>query len=81
MAKKSTSHAGNRSLVVLGETLRRVRKEQGLSQEDLANNSGLDRSYLGGIERGEHNISFINLIKLADYLGIKPSELLGKSDL
>lgn len=81
MAKKSASHAGNRSLVVLGETLRQIRKEQGLSQEELANNSSLDRSYLGGIERGEHNISFINLIKIADSLGIKPSELLGKSDL
>ena len=81
MAKKSASHAGNRSLVVLGETLRRIRKEQGLSQEELANNSGLDRSYLGGIERGEHNLTIINILKLANTLGLSAAELLNKSRL
>ena len=81
MAKKSPLHAGDKSLAVLGETIRQIRKEIGLSQEGLANNSGLDRSYLGGIERGEHNITMMNLIKVADSLGIKASELLNRSQL
>ena len=81
MAKKSPLYAGFNSLTVLGETIRQIRKEIGLSQEGLANNSGLDRSYLGGIERGEHNITMINLIKVADSLGIKASELLNRSQL
>jgi transcriptional regulator with XRE-family HTH domain len=47
-----------------------------LSQEALAVEAELDRSYMGGIERGEHNLTLINLLKIANALQTKPSELL-----
>ncbi|MFC1834155.1 helix-turn-helix domain-containing protein [Thermodesulfobacteriota bacterium] len=63
-------------LVRFGETLRSQRSKVGLSQEDLAIQAGLDRSYVGGVERGERNVSLINMAKLAKALGISPAELL-----
>ena len=81
MAKKSPQHAGNASLVCLGETIRRIRIELGVSQEGLALKAELDRSYVGGVERGEHNLSFMNLVKIAESLGLKPSDLLDQSSL
>lgn len=51
-------------LDILGERIRSRRTELGLSQEGLANEAGLDRSYVGRIERGEHNLTFVALIRL-----------------
>ena len=45
--------------------MRAERRAQGLSQEALANKADIDRSYMGGIERGEHNIAIINFLKYA----------------
>jgi len=39
----------------------------------------INRSYMGGIERGEHNLAIMNLIKISDALGIKTSKLLGEA--
>ena len=78
MAKPSPSHAGNPLLIKLGKTIKSLRESQGLSQEDLALVSGLDRSYLGGIERGEHNVAVINLEKIAIALGISLKDLFKK---
>jgi transcriptional regulator with XRE-family HTH domain len=63
-------------LVSFGENLRSHRTGIGISQEELAHRAGLDRSYVGGVERGERNISLINLVKLAHSLGLTASELL-----
>ncbi len=63
-------------LVALGAEIRRARAGVGLSQEALAVDAGLDRSYVGGIERGEHNITIMNITKIADALKVKPSKLL-----
>jgi transcriptional regulator with XRE-family HTH domain len=52
-----------------------------MSQEGLALAADLDRSYVGGIERGEHNIALINIIKIASALQLKVSELLKASNL
>lgn len=79
MAKPSPSYAGDPSLVALGEAIRAVRVQSGISQELLALSAGLDRSYMGGIERGEHNVAVINLVKIAAALDVKPSELLERS--
>lgn len=76
MAKKSPSFAGNPALVSLGAAIRVARLSQGLSQEGLADKAGIDRSYIGGIERGEHNVAIINLLKIADALEVKVVSLL-----
>jgi transcriptional regulator with XRE-family HTH domain len=57
-------------LVELGNRVRSARKSLGWTQEDLADASGLDRSYIGGIERGERNISFLSLCLIARSLRI-----------
>ena len=64
------------SLKLLGDNVRKQRQKLGISQEELADRSDLHRTYIGGIERGERNIAFINLGKLARALGVEPSELL-----
>ena len=79
MAKKSPSFSGNSALVKIGAAIRNARKEKGLSQEALAELAGIDRSYMGGIERGEHNLAIMNLLKIADALGVKASYLLNKT--
>ena len=81
MAKPSPLHAGDPSLVSLGETIRDLRTRAGLSQEALAHEVGLDRSYVGGIERGEHNLTTMNLLRISRSLGVRVSELLRKAGL
>ena len=58
-----------------GERLRQLRKHKGLSQETLALACGLDRTYIGGVERGERNLSLINICKIAGALGVPAGEL------
>jgi transcriptional regulator with XRE-family HTH domain len=60
----------------LGRNIRAARKKQGLSQEALALAADLDRSYIGGVERGERNIAVVNLKRIADALQLPVSELL-----
>ncbi len=60
----------------VGETIRELRNRSDLSQEQLAHNSGLDRTYIGSVERGERNISVLNLKKIADALNVNTSDLL-----
>lgn len=76
MAKPSPKHAGDQVLVDLGVAIRNARLSASLSQEALAVDAGVDRSYMGGIERGEHNITIMNVFKVCQALGVKPSELL-----
>ena len=59
----------NKHLIDLGCSIREIRKEKGFSQEQLALQANVDRSYIGGIERGERNVSFLTLIKIAECLG------------
>ncbi len=75
MAKPSPSHAGSPVLVNLGKKIRSIREKRGLSQEAAAFLCGIDRSYYGGIERGEHNIALINIEKIAIALGVSIKEL------
>ena len=78
MAKPSPSHAGSPVLVSLGRAIRSIREKKGLSQEAAALASGLDRSYYGGVERGEHNIALINIEKIATALGVSLKDLFKK---
>lgn len=57
-----------------GDRVRELRKQKGLSQEALALACNLDRTYIGGVERGERNISLINIHKIASAIGVSPSE-------
>lgn len=61
---------------VVGENVRRLRKERGLTQERLALDAGIDLTYLGGIERGRRNPSIEVLGHLADVLAVHPREFL-----
>lgn len=79
MAKPSPSFAGDPTLVKIGELIRRRRKELGLSQELLAVDAGVDRSYMGGIERGEHNLTMMSLLRIAEALDCKVSSLLDRA--
>jgi transcriptional regulator with XRE-family HTH domain len=59
-----------------GKRVRELRKQKGISQEALALACNLDRTYVGGVERGERNISLINIHKISQALKVFPSELL-----
>jgi len=63
-----------------GRRLRGLRKEAGLSQERLAHLAGIDRTYIGGAERGERNVSIVNLARISNALGISLSELMKEVD-
>jgi len=58
-----------------GACVRGFRQKQGLSQEELALACGLDRTYVGSVERGERNISLVNIHAIAAALGIQVKEL------
>ena len=64
----------NPHLVELGKQVREVRKQKGFSQETLAFRADIDRSYMGSIERGERNVSFLTLVKIADCLNCSVSD-------
>ncbi|WP_025601321.1 helix-turn-helix domain-containing protein [Burkholderia sp. WSM2230] len=63
-------------LELFGKRVVELRKAKGWSQEKLALESGLARSYVGGIERGQRNIALYNICVLAATLGVVPSEML-----
>lgn len=66
--------------VLFGRRLTQLRKRHGWSQEQLALESGLARSYLGGVERGQRNIALLNICRLAETLGVPLPEILNFSD-
>jgi transcriptional regulator with XRE-family HTH domain len=70
----------SQAAVALGLAVRDVRQRVGLSQEELGHLSGMHRTYVGGIERGERNPSWINIVKLAQALQVLPSELVTRAE-
>lgn len=74
MGSRSQAHAA------LGRAVRELRVVRGLSQEDLAHRSGMHRTYLGGIERGERNLSYANLKRLSLALEVPASQLLAHAE-
>ncbi len=60
----------------VGENLRRLRTDRGLSQEAFADQLGYHRTYVGGVERGERNLTLRTVERLAAVLGVEPIELL-----
>ena len=64
------------ALLEFGKKVHSVRNEQKISQEKLAELSELDRTYISSVERGQRNISILNIIKIADALDVTASSLL-----
>jgi transcriptional regulator with XRE-family HTH domain len=62
-------------LILFGKSVRKLRLKRRLSQERLAELCGLHTNYIGRIERGQQNISLINIEKLARGLRVKPGDL------
>ncbi|WBX70384.1 helix-turn-helix domain-containing protein [Tenacibaculum retecalamus] len=63
-------------LINFGEKVREIRKEKGLSQEELAHKADLHRTYIGMIERAEKNITLLNIEKIANALEVNIKELI-----
>lgn len=76
MARVSGTACNSDELARLGLAVRARRQELALSQEALADYAGVDRSHMGKIERGERNVTFLNIQKIAKALQWRPSELL-----
>jgi DNA-binding XRE family transcriptional regulator len=78
MSMKRVSGATDETgyLIGLGRAIRALRKERGLSQEALAHATTVDRSHMGKIERGERNVTILNIIRISSVLEIPASELL-----
>ena len=81
MAKPSPTYAGTKELKAIGDAIRKMRKDLGYSQEAFANEVGIDRSYMGGIERGEHNLALVNLLRISKALKLPLSKLLDSAKL
>lgn len=64
----------------LGLAVREARMSKGWSQERLAEMTGLHRNYVGGVERGERNVGFLNLTRLAEGLGMQASALVSAAE-
>jgi transcriptional regulator with XRE-family HTH domain len=64
----------------LGAAIRVLRQQQGVAQEELAHRSGVHRTYMGDVERGERNLSFANLLKICAGLGVTLTELAAEYD-
>ena len=62
-----------------GMRLRALRLDRDISQEKLAFDAGMDRTYVNSVEQGNRNISLVNIVKLANALKIEPAELLSRS--
>ncbi len=62
-------------LALLGDRIRERRKALGLTQEELAAKAGIDRSYVGGVERGERNLTFTMLCQISEALACHVSTL------
>jgi transcriptional regulator with XRE-family HTH domain len=61
---------------LLGQNVRRLREERDWSQEQLAFESGLDRTYISGVERGVRNPTVLVIARIAKALDVKPDDLL-----
>lgn len=65
----------HQQLIQFGTNIRSLRETKNISQEKLAELAGMHRTYLGGIERGERNLSLLNMLKLSKALDVPLTEL------
>ena len=69
------SQSDAKILKKFGAVIKARRDALGISQEELADRTGLHRTYIGGIEQGRRNLSLLNILKVAKALAVKPDEL------
>jgi transcriptional regulator with XRE-family HTH domain len=77
----SSRHADDPALVALGAAIRRCRRAQGVSQEELAHRSAIDRSYMSSIERGSQNPGILSLLRVAHAMDMTMTELMAEAEL
>lgn len=66
--------------LLLGMAIREFRTKAGLSQEAFAHEVGVHRTYMGSIERGERNVSLVNLVRISEALGVPLSKLIARAE-
>nr|WP_089218395.1 helix-turn-helix transcriptional regulator [Sphingomonas laterariae] len=81
MARVSGKQDDDGQLKALGAAIRARRKAVGISQEALADAAGIDRSHMGKVERGERNVTILNVMRVAAALGERPSEILSAAGM
>ncbi|MCU6435313.1 helix-turn-helix domain-containing protein [Undibacterium sp. Jales W-56] len=81
MPRLSSKLDSDKKLVRLGAAIRARRKELGVSQEELAIDCGVERSNMGKIERGENNLSILNLVRIAEALNANAADILADASL
>lgn len=81
MPASSPRYANDDRLVALGKAIQRTRGALNISQEELAHRSGIDRSYMSGIERGKQNPGIVAFLQIAEALEITAAELLSTAGL
>ncbi|WP_038205652.1 helix-turn-helix domain-containing protein [Xenophilus azovorans] len=81
MPSPSPRHAHDPALLALGMAIRTLRMEQGVSQEELAYRSTIERSYMSSIERGAQNPGVMALLRIAQGLGVSLERLMGRAGL
>lgn len=82
MVPRQSIHTDTEGLLPkLGQAVREVRKAQGMSQEALADAAGIDRSHMGKIERGERNVSVLNIARVAKALNVSVAYLMTSAGL
>lgn len=77
----SSRHANDPALVALGAAIRRCRRVQGISQEELAHRSAIDRSYMSSIERGGQNPGILSVLRVAHAMDMTMTELMAEGEL
>lgn len=77
----SPKYALDPALLSLGAAIRSLRKARGISQEELAHRSKVDRSYMSSIERGLQNPGLMTVVHIAAGIGVSVAELTGKARL
>ncbi|MBC3920065.1 helix-turn-helix transcriptional regulator [Undibacterium sp. CY18W] len=77
----NSPHAQDKVLIAFGAAVRHIRKENGISQEELALKCEIDRSYMGSIERGQQNSGLLHISRIANALDISIAELMSTAGL
>ena len=81
MPRQSIKTDQDGRLLKLGTAIRAARLELGLSQEALADAAGIDRSHMGKIERGERNVSVLNVARVSEALGVTVASLMSSAGI